>query len=59
MECVLSRYKIYNNFSSENERKIKQKHKQFLRGTLLIFIVTIFLLLIGQKTKNSGFDWFI
>ena len=32
---------------------------KFLRGCLLQFIVTICLLLIGQKARNSGSDWFI
>ena len=36
---------------------------QFLRGRLLLFIVTIFLLLIGQNSRklciNLGSDWFI
>ena len=32
---------------------------QFLRSWLLLFIVTIFLLLIGQKARTSGCDWFV
>ena len=32
---------------------------QFLGDRLLLFISTIFLLLIGQKSRNSGCDWFI
>ena len=26
---------------------------------MLLFIVTVFLLLIGQKARNSGSDWFV
>ena len=32
---------------------------QFLRGWLLLFIMTIFFLLIDQRAQNSGYDWFI
>ena len=31
----------------------------FRRGRSLQFIVTIFLLLIGQKARNSRCDWFV
>ena len=52
---------------SENEGKNKQNRyilfkellPQFLSDLLLLVIVTIFLLLIGQKARTSGCDWFI
>ena len=41
--------------------KMNEKNKQSCCFSfwLLVSIVTIFLLLIGQKARNSGCDWFI
>ena len=41
------------------EEEIPFCFDQFLRGWLLLFVIAIFMLLICQKARNSGCDWFI